>query len=86
MANIKSAKKRILINQRNESRNKAIRSDLRTAFKKAERAIEDNQDNKEELVKAAMKKLDRASKDRILHQNNADRKKSQLQRKLNAAS
>ena len=39
MANIKSAKKRILVERRNAERNKAIRSKVKTAIKKVDAAI-----------------------------------------------
>ena len=40
MANIKSAKKRVLVDRRNEERNKAIRSSAKTAIKKVYTAVE----------------------------------------------
>lgn len=86
MANIKSAKKRIKVSARKTMENKRRRSDLRTALKKAEYALEHDTDNKVVLVSEAIKKLDRASVKGILHTNNAARKKSQLTRKLNKAS
>ena len=39
MANIKSAKKRILVNETKAARNKAIRSKVKTAIKKVEAAV-----------------------------------------------
>ena len=42
MANIKSAKKRILVNQTRAERNKAIKSGVKTAVKKVVVAIEAN--------------------------------------------
>ena len=42
MANIKSAKKRILVSQKRADRNKSIRSKVKTAIKKVEVAIEAN--------------------------------------------
>ena len=60
MPNIKSAKKRVKVIQTKTARNKAIKSDLKTALKKADAAVIDNADNKEEVVKAAIKKVDMA--------------------------
>ena len=40
MANIKSAKKRILVNRTKAARNKAIRSAVKTSIKKVETAVE----------------------------------------------
>ena len=83
MPNIKSAKKRVLIAEVNNMRNKSYTSALRTAIKKADAALESNADNKEECVKVAVKKLDQAVTKGILHKNNAARKKSALVVRLN---
>ncbi|MBS5484951.1 MAG: 30S ribosomal protein S20, partial [Eubacterium sp.] len=42
MANIKSAKKRILVNQTKYERNKSVKSAVKTAVKKVEAAVEAN--------------------------------------------
>ena len=84
MPNIKSAKKRVAVSQANAERNKAYRSALRTAIKKADAAIEAKSDNAAETVKAAVVKIDQAAVKGILHKNNAARKKSALVTKLNA--
>lgn len=85
MPNIKSAKKRVLVNATKQARNKSRNSALKTALKKANAAIETGADNKEELVTVAIKKLDQASAKGLLHKNNAARKKSALVTKLNAS-
>ena len=85
MPNIKSAKKRVLVSAVRNERNKAYRSALRTAIKKADAAIESNADNKAEVVKAAVVKIDQAAGKGIIHKNNAARKKSNLILKLNKA-
>lgn len=82
MPNIKSAKKRVIVTAKENLRNKAIRSSLRTAIKKAEGAIAENSADKQTVVKAAIKTIDQASSKGILHKNTAARKKSQLARKL----
>ena len=84
MPNIKSAKKRVLISKANNERNKAYRSALRTAIKKADAAIDAKAADANEAVKVAVKKIDQAAVKGILHKNNAARKKSQLVTKLNA--
>ena len=58
MANIKSAKKRVLVNQAKAANNKARNTALKTAIKKANTAIETNADDKEVAVKEAVKKID----------------------------
>ena len=85
MANIKSAKKRVKVIEAKTLRNKMIRSDLRTAIKKAEFALQNNADNKVEATRIAMRKIDCAAAKGILHKNNAARKKSSLATKLNRA-
>ncbi len=85
MANIKSAKKRVLVNATKQARNKSANSALKTALKKANVAIETNAADKDELVKAAIKKIDQAEAKGLLHKNNAARKKSALTLKLNAS-
>ena len=86
MPNIKSAKKRVLITETNAARNNAVNSALKTSIKKANAAIEANDANKGEAVKAAIKKIDHAASTGILHKNNAAHKKSALVKKLNASN
>lgn len=83
MPNIKSAKKRVLVNKTKAMRNKSTNSALKTAVKKAHTAAEDNAADKEALVKAAIKKVDQAEAKGLLHKNNAARKKSALAKLLN---
>ena len=85
MPNIKSAKKRVLVNSTKAARNKSANSALKTALKKANAAIEANSDDKEVAVKLAVKKIDQAVAKGLLHKNNAARKKSALTVKLNAS-
>ncbi|MCM1364215.1 MAG: 30S ribosomal protein S20 [Faecalibacterium sp.] len=84
MPNIKSAKKRVLVNATKAARNKSTNSALKTAIKKANIAIETNAEDKEAVVKAAIKKIDQATAKGLLHKNNAARKKSALTLKLAA--
>ena len=84
MPNIKSAKKRVKIIETKTARNKAIKSDLKTALKKADSAVANSAENKAEVVKAAIKKVDMACTKGIIHKNKAARKKSQLAKSLNA--
>ena len=82
MPNIKSAKKRVLVNATKQARNKSANTALKTAIKKANVAIETNAADKEAVVKAAIKKSDQAAAKGLLHKNNAARKKSALTLKL----
>lgn len=78
MANIKSAKKRILVQTKKAAQNKAFKSSLKTILKQANVAIADNSENKEDVLKAAVKKIDQACSKGIIHKNCAARKKSTL--------
>ncbi len=78
MANIKSAKKRILVQAKKAAQNKMVRTNLKTVLKQTNAAIESNADNKAEMVQLAMKKIDQACAKGILHKNAAARKKSTL--------
>lgn len=84
MPNIKSAKKRVKITAVKTDNNKAANTELKTDIKKAVAAIESNDANKAQAVSAAVKKIDQAAANGILHKNNAAHKKSALVRKLNA--
>ncbi len=78
MPNIKSAKKRVVTAEKNNERNAAAKSALRTSVKKARAAIENNADDKEAAVKAASIKLDEAVSKGLIHKNAAARKKSRM--------
>lgn len=86
MPNIKSAKKRVLVIKTKTMQNKATKSALRTALKKADVACANNAEDKAAVVTAAIKKVDQAAAKGIMHKNNAARKKSQLALKLNATN
>lgn len=83
MANIKSQKKRNITNAKRAERNKAVRSELRTRVKSANRSI--GTDTNAEDVRMAMKRLDMAAAKGIIHPNQAARRKSRLMKKVNAA-
>ena len=86
MPNIKSAKKRVTVIATKTARNKAAKSALRTAIKKAYYAVDTNADNKTEAVRLAIKKIDQATAKGILHKNTAARRKSALSKRLNASA
>lgn len=86
MPNIKSAKKRVLVNKTKAARNKSANSALKTALKKANAAIDTNAADKADAVKTAEKKIDQAVAKGLIHKNNAARKKSALAVKLNKSN
>ncbi|MBQ8782523.1 MAG: 30S ribosomal protein S20 [Clostridia bacterium] len=83
MPNIKSAKKRVLVNKTKAARNKSANTALKTAIKKAHVAVENNAADKEAAVKFAIKKVDQAAAKGLIHKNNAARKKSALAKLIN---
>ncbi len=85
MANIKSQIKRNRQTEKRNLRNRQVRSELHTRTKSAVNAIEEGE-NAEEAVKAAIKRIDKAAQKGVLKKNTAARRKSRLQRRLNAAS
>ncbi len=77
MPNIKSAKKRVLVNKTKNLRNKSIKSNLKTVLKKVNTEIATG-DNKVEAVRVAHKTIDQACAKGIMHKNKAARLKSQV--------
>ncbi len=85
MANIKSAKKRILVSQKRAEKNKSVRSKVRTAIKKVDAAIAaGDKAAAETALKAAVSEMDKATKKGIYHKNTTARKVSRLTRAVNA--
>ena len=84
MPNIKSAKKRVLIGEVRNARNRAAKSELKTAINKFEvAAAEGNRTEADGAYKVAVKKVDQAVAKGVLHKNNAAHKKSAMTLKLN---
>ena len=85
MANIKSAKKRILVNTTKADRNKSINSAVKTSIKKVEAAV--TAKDKEAAAAAlqnAISTIDKAASKGVYHKNNAARKVSRLSKAVNA--
>ncbi len=85
MANTKSSKKDILTSAKKAARNKSARSVLKTAVRKAEKAIVVGGDEAKNAIVSSQSALDIAAKKGIIHANTAARKKSRLVKKLNTA-
>lgn len=81
MANIKSQEKRNRQNEVRRLRNKAVRSELKTAIKKTTTAAEAGEPT-EELYRDAQKRIDKAVAKGILKPNTAARRKARLAAKL----
>jgi len=84
VANIKSAKKRILVAEKKNARNKAAKSKVKTYVKKVEAAIEANDKAAAQaaLVEATSV-IDKATKKGIYHKNTSARKISRLNKAVN---
>ncbi len=79
MANIKSAKKRILVNRTKADRNKAIKSAVKTAIKKVDVAIANNDKAAATTaLSAATKAMAMATSKGVYHKNTTARKISRL--------
>ena len=86
MPNIKSAKKRVLVNAKKSEQNKAIRSAVKTEMKKVDLLIKENKlEEAKASLAAAFKAIDSACTKNIFHANNASNKKAKLAKKVDAA-
>ena len=85
MANIKSAKKRILVNQTKAARNKAIRSAVKTSIKKVDAAVAANDKAAANAALTdAISTISKAASKGVYHKNNAARKVSHLSKAVNS--
>lgn len=84
MANIKSAKKRVLVAQTKTERNKAIRSKVKTMIKKVDAAIAagDKAAAQASLL-VAISEIDKAASKGVYHKNTASRKVARLTKAVN---
>lgn len=85
LANIKSAKKRILVNRTKAARNKSIRSAVKTSIKKVETAVA-NKDKAaaQEALTNAISTISKATSKGVYHKNNCARKVSRLTKAVNS--
>ena len=84
MANIKSAKKRIITSQKRADANKAVKSGVKTAVKKVRKAIEaGDKEAASAAMIAAEAAIDKAASKGVYHKNNAARKVSRLAQAVN---
>ena len=84
MANIKSAKKRVLVSRAYAERNKSIRSAVKTAIKKVEAAVKaGDKAAAAETLKASVSVIEKAGTKGVYHKNNSSRKISRLTKAVN---
>ena len=81
MANIRSQIKRNRQNERRRLRNKSVRSELRTRTKVAAAAAESGAENRDEMLRSAVRRIDKAAAQGVIHKNQAANRKSRLMRK-----
>lgn len=79
MPNIKSAKKRVDINEKNRAMNKSYKSELATAMKKFVKAVQEkDKELATKLLPETFAILDKNVARNIIHKNKADRKKAEF--------
>lgn len=84
MANIKSAKKRVLTSQIRADRNKAVKSRVKTYIKKVEAAVAaGDKAAAQTALQAAITEIDKACTKGVYHKNNAARKVSRVTKAVN---
>ena len=85
MANSKSAKKRVIVAERNRVRNQAVKTRIKTMAKKVLATVEDqNLEAAKVALSVAYKELDKAVTKGIIKKNTASRKKARLAAKVNS--
>ena len=85
MANIKSAKKRVIVNRTKAERNKAIRSEVKTSIKKVEAAVAAKDlAAAQAALKVAPATIESACSKGVYHKNNAARKVSRVSKAVNS--
>lgn len=84
MANIKSAEKRILQNERSRERNRYFRSRMRTAIKRLRTALDSGDASQaQELLPQTLRVIDETAQKGVVHRNTASRQKSRLTKAVN---
>jgi len=82
----KSVQKQVRVAERRRLQNKSVRTLCKTNITKAEKLIFSGEvQSAQGAVVAASSALDKAAKKKVIHPNNAARRKSRLMRKLNKA-
>jgi small subunit ribosomal protein S20 len=85
VANIKSQIKRIGTNKKAQDRNKAVKSELKTAIRHTRAAITaGDKDAAAKSLTVASKKLDKAASKGVIHKNQAANRKSAISKQVAA--
>ena len=84
MPNIKSSSKRMLLSQKAAAKNRSAKTLMKTNIKKFDAAVSGgDRENAESAYKVAVKTVDRAATNGLIHKNKAARRKSSMTLKLN---
>jgi small subunit ribosomal protein S20 len=86
VANIKSQIKRNRQNERRRLKNKSVRSEMRTRTKTAVTAIDAGTETSPEAIRVAVKRIDRAAAQGVIHKNQAANRKSRLMKRAARAA
>lgn len=85
MANMKNAKKRVLVNIKKEKANNEFSASMKTAIKNVERAVASKDKEKaSDKLKVAIKAIDKATQKGVTSKNKSARDKSRLSKKVNS--
>jgi len=84
VANIKSQIKRNRQNEKRRLRNKSVRAEMRTRAKNAVVAAENGDEDGTEFLRLAVKRIDKAAAQGVIHKNTAANHKSRLVRRIAA--
>ncbi len=86
MPNIKSAMKRVKVNQKKNLRNRMVKSSMKTTLKKFETVVVAAPGEATAALNASYSALDRAAAKGVIHKNAANRKKARLAKRLAKAA
>ena len=85
MANIKSAKKRVLIERERRVENNSVKSEIKTYIRNFKADLANDVTKAEETYKVLVSKLDSAANSNVIHANSASRKKAHFAKLLDNA-
>ncbi len=83
MPNIKSAAKRVKVEEKKNLRNRIAKSRMKSSIKKFEAAVAEGEADVESLYREAVSLVDKAASKGVIHKNASNRKKAQLAKLLN---
>lgn len=84
LPNIKSAMKRVKVQEKKNLRNRIAKSRMKTAIKAFEAGVANGAENVDALYREAVSLVDRAASKGVIHKNASNRKKAQLAKLYNS--